>query len=726
MSRNAPLTVISLLTMTLANVPPAAAHHGDPKCEFDAGANAAVCGELSRLIPVPKDAIHAGLTWTKESSPKICMGMRPSEYKGFHLTYKDEHGEDQLFEPFRHFVYGGAGFSEGTHGLDESNTKGNTARENFVCWDITREDAFTQTAHFSLIDENDPPNALLTKADFALNDATFSDAGDSKGLDYNVFCSGNVALSDGRWLFIGGHDKGGNNAIRKLSVFDPRTETWASRVVPPVKARYLEIFDQLTLQSRPADFPGFPNANDESNTDPEDGSDMKYQRWYPSGALLPDETVLLVAGTDRDTSLLRGNPPNNTCTEETRLTHVNCSLVTQVTPEIYDPKTDSTIALENARKHHNTFPRVYPVQTGGSAKDWKVAIIGEASPGSLAKDGSGNPILGRPLLSVARQYDPYRYTGKTYLLDVQAAKADANRYTPAEKHYVHVDEARNAHNFGSGAQLWETDSKGHAVSQKIVLFGGDCSGTDADPAPTTCARDLIETIDFQDPRPKYKQSKARLYLPVQQNNTTVLPDGKVLISGGVVEGRGPWVNSFHLQLYDPQTDKIETLVDRKIAGHDHSTIALLPDGRVALLGGNATDLHGDEQHIDLGIPVAQLFKPPYFFNKEGGAQPRPEVTDAPEHITYHQRFNIKLSEGTENIKSVALIAFGPITHNWDWGKRYVKLWFQQQKDKLLVQAPAFPGLAVPSHYMLFVVNDKGVPSVAKLVQLKGKGGKADD
>ncbi|AKH38516.1 MULTISPECIES: galactose oxidase early set domain-containing protein [Nitrosomonas] len=713
--RKIQLAVLSAIAVAFASVPLAVAHH-DPNgtCEFDKGTDPVKCGELSKLIPVPKDAIHAGLTWTKASKPKICMGMRPSEYAGFHLTFKDENGHDQLFEPFRHFVYGGAGFSEGTHGLDESNTKGNTARENFVCWDVTHADAFKQTDHFSLIDENDPPNELVTKADFALNDAAFSDAGNSKGLDYNMFCSGNVALSDGKWLFIGGHDKGGNNGIRKLTVFDPRDESWAQRVVPPVKAAYLDIFDQLTPQSLPQDFPDFPNANNENNTDPVDPSDMKYQRWYPSGALLPDETVLIVAGTDRNTSLLPGNPPGG-CTAETRNTHVNCSLVTQVVPEIYDPETDSTIALENARKHHNTFPRVYPVQTGNKVKDWKVAIIGEVSPNSLEKDGNGKPILGRPLLSVARQYDPYTYTGKTYLLDVKATKADSSRDTPAENYYQFVDQAKNAHNFGAGAQLWETDNIGHGVSQKVVLFGGDCSGTDADPVPETCARDLIETIDFQDSSPKYKQSNAKLYLPVQQNNTTVLPDGKVLISGGVVSGRGPWVNSFHLQLYDPQTDTIETLVDRKIAGHDHSTIALLPDGTVALLGGNATDLHGDEQHIDLGIPVAQLYKPPYFF--KGGS--RPEIKDAPEEISYHRRFNIQLSEGAGNIKSVALIAFGPITHNWDWGKRYVKLWFEQKKDKLLVQAPAFPGLAVPMHYMLFVVDDKGVPSVAKLIQLKG-------
>jgi hypothetical protein len=708
------------IAATLIIALPAAAHH-DPEngvCEFDTGQSLPIqCGQLSKLIPVPIDAIHSGLAWTEASKPKICMAMRPSEYAGFHLTYQDEHdGHDHLFEPFRHFVYGGGGFSTGTHGLDESNTKGNTDRDNFVCWDLTHPDAFKETDSYRLIDERDPPQALLTKADFALTNDAFSDAGDYKGLHYNVFCSGNVALADGKWLFIGGHDKGGNNAIRKLNVFDPVTETWAPRTVPPVKQAYLEIFDELNPDTPPDAYPDFPNANDERNTDPADPSDMKYQRWYPSGALLPDKTVLLVAGTDQDTSL---DTDRVECTEDNRHTHFRCSLITQVVPELYDPKTDRTIALENARKHHNTYPRVYVVQTGKKASDWKAAIIGEAHPGSLAKDADGKPRLGLAPTSVVTQYDPYTYTGKTYLFDVQAAKADSHRHMPAEHHYTYVDEAVNAHNFGAGAQLWETDSKGHAVSQKVVLFGGNCGGTRGAPPeipqpPEACTGDLIESIDFQDAQPKWKQLGARLYLAISQNNAVVLPDGKVLISGGAT-GRGPWTNSFHLQIFDPKTETIEVLIDRKIAGHDHSTVALLPDGSVALLGGNATDLHGDHEHLELGIPVAQIYRPAYLFKGE----PRPIIKDAPEKITYRQRFNVRVSEDTGTIKSVALIAFGPITHNWDWGKRYVKLWFKQNGKKLLVQAPANPGLAVPSYYMLFTVNDMGVPSVAKLIQLNG-------
>lgn len=638
--RAGPFFTPAVLAVALGAAGPAAAHHNsNGVCEFDLNRiDPEVCGELSRLIPFPIDAIHAGLSWTKQSQPKICMAMRPSEYAGFHLAteHSDEHGErhTELFPPFNEFVYGGLGFSTGTHGPDESNTKGNINRDNFVCWDLTHEDAFKETEHFSLIDDSDPPNPLLTKDDFDLTDAAFSDAGNQKGLDYNVFCAGNVALADGKWLFIGGHDKGGNNGIRKLTVFDPVSESWAARVVPPVKEQYLAIFDQLDENSVPADFPGFPDATDESNTDPADPSDMKYQRWYPSGALLPDKTVLLVAGTDKDTSLNTDRVSCDDLGEESRATHFRCSLVTQVAPELYDPKTDSTIAFENARKHHNTFPRAYVVQTGKNKHDWKVALIGEAHPGSLAKDESGNPRLGLAPLSVVTQYDPYTYTGNTYLFDVQSAKADPDRDTPAENHYEFVDQAVNAHNFGSGAQLWETDSKGHAVSQKVVLFGGDCGGTRGNPPgipqpPPECTADLIESIDFQDSSPKWKQLDAKLYLAVNQNNTTVLPDGKVLISGGAV-GRGPWTNSFHLQLFDPATETIETLIDRKIAGHDHSTVALLPDGSVALLGGNATDLHGDEGHTELGIPVAQIYKPPYFF--KGVAAP--VIEDAPDKISY--------------------------------------------------------------------------------------------
>jgi galactose oxidase len=78
-----------------------------------------------------------------------------------------------------------------------------------------------------------------------------------------------------------------------------------------------------------------------------------------------------------------------------------------------------------------------------------------------------------------------------------------------------------------------------------------------------------------------------------------------------------------------------------------------------------------------------------------------------------------VSGGSGKIGSVAIIRQDPQTHNWGWGNRYVKLWHKEiEGGRLIIQAPAVPGLAVPGYYMLFAVSEEGVPSVANLVQLR--------
>src|SRR5918996_3138474 len=370
--------------------------------------NPAEVGELSPLIPLPKDAIHAGLSWTPDSKPKICFGMRPSEYVGHHLVHED----GQLKDVFQQLVYGGYGFSTGPHGLDQSVANSEIERENFVCWDLTHPDAFKDTGQFSILDENG--NALITKADIALTKDAISVAGDSKGLHYNIFCGGNVALADGRWAFIGGHDKSGNNGIAKITIFDPVSETWVDRGIPPVKEDFL------------ADPEGqHPEVHadplDEANTDPPHPSDMKYQRWYPTSIVLPDKRVLILSGTDQDTSL--GPPGTQFSPCASFDANAACSKVRIATPEIYNPEVDRTIALENAAKLQPMYVRAYVVQTGRGRHDWKVAAVGEVDSNFL------------PGLQTVGQYDPFYYTGDTYLLDVRAAARDRDRDVPDENHW---------------------------------------------------------------------------------------------------------------------------------------------------------------------------------------------------------------------------------------------------------------------------------------------------
>jgi hypothetical protein len=613
--------------------------------------------------------------------------MRPSEYIGHHLV-----GEDgQLKDVFQQLVYGGYGFSTGPHGLDQSVANGEINLENFVCWDLTHPDAFKDTGEFSILDQNG--KALITKADIALTKDAISVAGDSKGLHYNIFCGGNVALADGRWVFIGGHDKSGNNGIRKLTVFDPVSETWLDRDVPQVKVDFLADPEG----KRPNQH---ANALDEDNTDPEHPSDMKYQRWYPAGAVLPDKKLLILNGTDQDSSLGPSTGFGRPCASVTQ--NAPCSKIRIATPEIYDPEADQTIALENAQKLQPMFAHSYVIQTGRGRQDWKVVSVGEVDAEFF------------PSIETLGGYDPFYYTGDTYLLDVREAARDPEREVKGEKHWEFVASAHIAHNSGAGAQIWELDKDGWAKSQKVALFGGDCGQVPTDESGQDlfeCDQTTVEMIDFEDKNPAWKLQQP-LVQPVQQNNAVVLPTGEVVVVGGSL-GRGPWQNSFQLQLFDPADGSITPLVETKVPRHDHSTVALLPDGSVLTLGGNSSDLANDPERTDAGVPVAQVYKPSYFFGGE-----RPVIEKAPEKLKYGHHFVIKISDdGAQEVGSVVLHRLGPVTHNWDWGNRHVKLWFEQDEERVKVSSPAAPGLAVPGYYMLFLVSKDGVPGHARVVHL---------
>ena len=61
------------------------------------------------------------------------------------------------------------------------------------------------------------------------------------------------------------------------------------------------------------------------------------------------------------------------------------------------------------------------------------------------------------------------------------------------------------------------------------------------------------------------------------------------------------------------------------------------------------------------------------------------------------------------------------THSLTTGDRYVKLSFRQKgaahKGEIRIRAPKLPAQAVPGIYLLFVLDQAGVPSVAKRVYL---------
>jgi len=68
---------------------------------------------------------------------------------------------------------------------------------------------------------------------------------------------------------------------------------------------------------------------------------------------------------------------------------------------------------------------------------------------------------------------------------------------------------------------------------------------------------------------------------------------------------------------------------------------------------------------------------------------------------------------------VTLVALSSVTHSFNMGQRFNELQFERDADgqRLHVWAPAGGSDCPPGPYMLFILNDAGVPSVARIVRI---------
>ena len=207
----------------------------------------------------------------------------------------------------------------------------------------------------------------------------------------------------------------------------------------------------------------------------------------------------------------------------------------------------------------------------------------------------------------------------------------------------------------------------------------------------------------------------------ERHNLVMLPDGKILAIGGQLDGEPYDIPIMAAEWFDPDPldphwEQLAVMVRPR--GH-HSTAVLLGDGRVLVCGG--------DDHLDPEFGTsksAEIFSPPYLFQAGGGLAPRPKIGYAPTAVHHGTSFSVILSSGSpvppEAIAKVSFVRLGSVTHHFDQNQRYVPLVFQADPSSLynlIVQAPPNCNLAPPGYYMLFLISDDGVPSVAKYVQL---------
>jgi Domain of unknown function (DUF1929)/Glyoxal oxidase N-terminus len=210
-----------------------------------------------------------------------------------------------------------------------------------------------------------------------------------------------------------------------------------------------------------------------------------------------------------------------------------------------------------------------------------------------------------------------------------------------------------------------------------------------------------EIINLNAATPRWRWTGSMAY-PRRHLNAVVLPTGEVLVTGG---SRGTVFNDYKrpvyaAELWNPATGLWTTLAANAVPRVYHSTSLLLPDGRVLHTGSG--DAGPDQRN-------AELFSPPYLFN---GA--RPEITQVPDSVGYGTRFSVATPQAAA-ITKVSLVRLGSTTHAFDMNQRFQWLSFTRQDGALDVSMPGNPNRTPPGHYMLFVLDGSGVPSVGRTI-----------
>jgi hypothetical protein len=236
---------------------------------------------------------------------------------------------------------------------------------------------------------------------------------------------------------------------------------------------------------------------------------------------------------------------------------------------------------------------------------------------------------------------------------------------------------------------------------KILHFGG-ATGT---------AVVIDATGDQPVVMPAASLSSARIWA-----NGTLLPDGRVLATGGSATGDataspepiGTYRVTNAAEVWDPRTGRWTVQTSGAVPRLYHSTALLLPDGRVLVAGGGAP---GPVTNTD-----AELFSPDYLVAPGGGPTSRPSIV-AVSSTDLVPGETLTIDVAGAEIDRVTLLKAGSVTHSFNMEQRLVELPVSVVGGSVTTTLPLNEAVVTPGYYLLSVLDPRGIPSRSEMVRV---------
>lgn len=362
---------------------------------------------------------------------------------------------------------------------------------------------------------------------------------------------------------------------------------------------------------------------------------------------------------------------------------------------IFDPSTSTWSRVANMR-----FPRWYPTLTE-MADGRYLAISGNSTNASTWAD---TPEI----------YDPSANTW-TALTGISTSQVHEEEYPfsyliPNGNDLTIGPSEDVTYELNVGSQTWKpaggqsgilNGSSDQYLPGKI-LYSGGAAGITGQAAQATTA-----VLDTNAANPSWQQTQPMLH-PRVYHTLVTLANGQVLAVGGEGTSDQSVVTTgvMPTEIWDPVSQTWSAAAPVSAARNYHSTAVLMPDGTVLSAGGGHYNGLNDQAQDNY-----QIYSPSYLFN---GA--RPTITSAPSSSAYGSTISVTTPDAS-SISAVNLVSLGADTHQIDMNQHFVPLHFTAGNGSLSVTMPSSAADAPPGHYMLFILNKSGTPSVASMIGL---------